>query len=219
MRTGGVSGVATKHLARKDAKVHALLGTGVQALTQAWAVAEGANLERCLVTSIDPPEKQQAFAEEVGKLTGVETTVAAGAREAIAQCDILTLATSAKDPIIEGDWLRPGTHINGVGSHAPAMRELDTATVNKSKIVCDLTDACKAEAGDFMIPADAGEWSWDSVHGDLGQVVRGDIPGRQSDDEITLFKSVGLAIQDLSTAYHVFSEAKRLGIGTEYMFR
>ena len=218
MRTGGVSGVATKFLARKDAKVHTLFGTGVQARAQAWAVAEGADLEKCIVFSLDPPDKQAVFAREIAELTGVPTEVAIDAKCAVESCDILTLATSAKDPIIEGAWVKPGTHINGIGSHAPAMRELDTATVVKSKVVCDLTDACKAEAGDFLIPAEAGEWSWDLVRGDLGQVVRGEVKGRESDDEITLFKSVGLAVQDLSTAYKVYTMAKDQGVGTEFKF-
>jgi len=219
MRTGGVSGVATKYMARKDSKVHTLFGTGVQARTQAWAVAEAAALEKSVVFSVDPPEKQQAFADEIAQLTGVPAEVAADAPTAVEACDILTLATSAKDPIVDGAWLKPGTHINSIGSHAPAMRELDSVTVQKSKVICDLTSACQAEAGDFIIPAEQGEWSWDKVRGDLGQVVRGEIPGRQADDEITLFKSVGLAVQDMSTAYQVYQEALKQGVGQEFAFR
>jgi ornithine cyclodeaminase/alanine dehydrogenase-like protein (mu-crystallin family) len=98
------------------------------------------------------------------------------------------------------------------------MRELDTATVLRAKIVCDLVDACKAEAGDFIIPAKAGEWSWDKVHGSLGDVILKRAAGRQNDDEITLFKSVGLAIQDISAAYHVYQKAKEAGVGTEFSF-
>lgn len=218
MRTGGVSGVATKYLARKDSKVHTLFGSGVQARAQAWAVAEVANLDKCLVLSLDPPEKQQAFAAEITALTGVATEVATDARAVVAACDILTLATSAAEPVIDGAWVKPGTHINGIGSHAPNMRELDTATVAKSKVVCDLTAACQAEAGDFIIPAAAGEWSWDRVHGDLGQVIRGEMAGRENAAEITLFKSVGLAIQDLSTAYQVYTLALEKGVGTEFKF-
>jgi alanine dehydrogenase len=218
MRTGGVSGVATKHLARRDAKVHALFGTGVQAKTQARAVAEAADLKKCLVFSLDPPEQQQVFAGWVADMTKVPTEVAGDAQAAVESCDILTLATSAKDPIIKGEWVKPGTHINGIGSHAPGMREIDADTVAKSKVVCDLTSACQAEAGDLIIPVDNDQWNWKHVHGDLGQVIRGDIPGRESDDEITLFKSVGLAIQDLSTAYHVYRQALKQGVGTEFKF-
>jgi len=218
MRTGGASGVATKFLARRDSKVHALFGTGVQARTQASAVAAVASLERCLVHSIDPPEQQHVFAEWVGKVTHVPTEVAGSARQAVEACDILTLATSATQPIVDGTWLRPGTHINSVGSHAPAVRELDSISVQRSKVVCDLTAACQAEAGDLIIPVQSGEWTWERVHGELGQVVRGDVAGRESDKEITLFKSVGLAVQDMSSAYHVYQQALTQGVGSEFRF-
>jgi ornithine cyclodeaminase/alanine dehydrogenase-like protein (mu-crystallin family) len=127
-------------------------------------------------------------------------------------------ALGAKEPIVQGDWFRPGTHINGVGSHAPAMRELDAATVARSKVVCDLVEACRAEAGDFIIPVNEGEWSWDKVHGSLGDVIAGKIPARENDQEITLFKSVGLAIQDISTAFHVYNQALEKGVGTDFDF-
>ncbi len=218
MRTGGASGVATKFLARRDARVHALFGAGVQAKAQAQAVAAVRQLERCVVFSADPPEQQRIFAEWVGKVTQVPTTVAASAREAVEQCDILTLATSAANPVIESAWVKPGTHINGIGAHAPAMREIDAETVIRSKVVCDLTSACMAEAGDLMLPADSGQWHWERVHGDLGQVVCGDVAGRENPQEITLFKSVGLAVQDLSVAYHVFLRALEDGVGTEFAF-
>ena len=219
MRTGGVSGVATKHMARKNAKVHTLFGAGVQARAQAWAVASASELSKCLVYSLDPPDQQQIFADTITQLTGVPTEVASDARAAVEACDILTLATSAANPIIQGDWVRPGTHINGIGSHAPGMREIDTETIVKSKVVCDLTSACQAEAGDLMIPADNRQWNWEMVRADLGQVVNGNIAGREANDEITLFKSVGLAIQDMSVAYYVFSEAQKRGVGMEFSFR
>ena len=127
----------------------------------------------------------------------------------------MILATSASDPIVEGDWFREGTHINGIGSHAPKMRELDAKSVQRSRIICDLTDACKAEAGDFIIPADAGEWSWDKVAGNLGDVVLGKVKGRTSSDEITLFKSVGLAIQDMSAAKLVSTVTRLVSTATQ----
>jgi len=218
MRTGGVSGVATKYLARRDSKTHVLFGSGVQAKTQAWAVAEAAALERCLVYSLDPPEQQKVFCDWVAAYTKVPTEPVTDPAEAVAAADILTLATSAKDPVIKGEWVKPGTHINGIGSHAPAMREIDADTVAKSKVVCDLVSACQAEAGDLIIPVDNEQWNWKEVHGDLGQVIRGSVAGRESPEEITLFKSVGLAIQDMSTAYQVYSEALKRHVGTEFKF-
>ncbi len=218
MRTGGVAGLASKIFAREDAKVHTLFGTGGMALTHAWAVDSVREIEKLNLYSIDPIEKREAFREVLGEVIDCEIVLADDPAQAVAESDIVTLITSAKDPIVNGDWFKPGTHINGVGSHAPGMRELDTKTVQISKVVCDLVDACAAEAGDFIIPIEAGEWNWDQAHGSLGDVVAGKIPGRENDDEITLFKSVGLAIQDISTAYHVYNKAVEMGVGTDFEF-
>jgi ornithine cyclodeaminase/alanine dehydrogenase len=218
MRTGAVSGLATRYLARKDARVHTLFGTGGMARAHAWAVDCASDVEKLILFSLDPKEKQQEFADSLRDVIACEIAIADDAEAAVGQSDIVTLITSAKDPIVQGDWFKPGTHINGAGSHAPAMRELDVETVRRSKIVCDSIEACKAEAGDFMIPANDGLWSWDAVHGALGEVIGGKCPGRQSDDEITLFKSVGLAIQDISTALAVYSKAEELSVGTLFDF-
>jgi ornithine cyclodeaminase/alanine dehydrogenase len=218
MRTGGVAGLATRLLAREDAKVHALFGTGGMARTHAWAVDCARNIEKLILYSLDPVEKQEAFRDSLGDIIGCEIMVSDDPAQAVGEADIVTLITSAKDPIVQGDWFRPGTHINGVGSHAPAMRELDVATISRSKVVCDLVEACQAEAGDFIIPVNEGQWSWDSVHGSLGDVIAGKITAREDDREITLFKSVGLAIQDISTAFHVYHKAEELGVGTDFEF-
>jgi alanine dehydrogenase len=218
MRTGASSGVATKYMAREDADVCAIFGAGVQAFTQVLAIHEARPLRKLLSWSADPDETRQAFARKVSERIGVPVELAKEPAGAVLDSDIVVLATSAADPVIDGNWLRPGTHINGIGSHTPKMREIDTLTVQRSRIVCDLTEACKAEAGDFIIPAANGEWTWDQVAGNLGDVVRGKVRGRTSLEEITLFKSVGLAIQDMSAAKAVFDEAVLRGIGTEYQF-
>jgi alanine dehydrogenase len=218
MRTGAVSGLATRLLARKNAELHALFGTGGMARAQAWAVDCARDIRKLILFSVDPKEKREAFRDSLRDIMRCEIALSDDPQRAVAEADILTLITSAKDPVIDGDWLKPGTHINGIGSHAPKMREIDSKTVAKAKIVCDLVEACKAEAGDFMIPAEKGEWSWDRVHGSLGDVVSGKIPGRVDDSEITLFKSVGLAVQDISTAHYVYQKAKREGIGTNFDF-
>lgn len=218
MRTGAVSGVATKYMARPDARVAALFGTGVQAFAQVLGVHEARPLRKLLAYSIDPAESRKSFADRISAKIGVPVELADDPAAAAAQADIVILATSAATPVVDGRWVKPGTHINGIGSHAPKVRELDTLTVQKSRIVCDLTSACKAEAGDFIIPAEAGEWSWDKVAGDLGDVINGKVPGRTSRDEVTLFKSVGLAVQDMSAARAVFDEAVKRGIGTEFQF-
>lgn len=218
MRTGAVSGVATKYMAKIDAEIAMVFGTGVQAYTQVLAVHEARPLEKIFAYSVDTPEKKASFSKQVSDAIKVPVVQVDDPADATSNADIVILATSAHEPIINGNWLSPGTHINGVGSHAPAMRELDTLSVQKSRIVCDLIDACKAEAGDFIIPVNAGDWSWDDVAGNLGDVILGNLPGRTSDDEITLFKSVGLAIQDMSVAKAVFDEAVKRGIGTEFEF-
>ncbi len=218
MRTGAVAGLATRILARQDASVHTVFGTGGMARAQAWAIDCARDIEKLVLFSIDPMEQREAFAQSLQDIIKCEIVQADDPQQAVGVADIVTLITSAKDPIVEGAWFRPGTHINGIGSHAPTMRELDATTIERSKVVCDLVEACKSEAGDFMIPVEAGQWSWEKCHGSLGDIVTGKLSGRENDQEITLFKSVGLAIQDISAAHHVFTKANELGVGTDFEF-
>ena len=218
IRTGAVAGLATKLLARKDAKVHTVFGTGGMARSQVWAVHSAREIDTLVLYSQDPKEKIEAFGESLRDIVKADIVIADDPAEAVGRADVLTLITSAKDPILDGDWLKPGTHVNGIGSHAPTMRELDVKTVQRAKVVCDLVDACRAEAGDFMIPVEAGEWDWSKAHGSLGDVVTGKIAARENDEEITLFKSVGLAVQDISTAFYVYEKAKETGVGTNFEF-
>ncbi|MFA6569895.1 MAG: ornithine cyclodeaminase family protein, partial [Bacteroidota bacterium] len=218
MRTGAVSGIATKYMANEDAKTASILGSGIQAKTQVWATCEAHKFEKYYVFSIDPPEKIDAFCKEMEEQHKIPFIRANSAEEAVRAADVLTLATSAKDPIIQYEWLKPGCHINGVGAHAPAMREIDEKTVLNSRIVADLTDACMAEAGEFIIPMKEGKFSKDIIACDLGAVITGKAKGRTSHDEITIFKSVGLAIQDISTAFAVYKLAKEKGTGSIFNF-
>jgi alanine dehydrogenase len=218
MRTGSVSGIATKYMAKKDSKTAAIIGSGIQAKTQIWATVEAHKFEKYVVFSIDPPEKIDQFCQEMSEIHKIPFVRAESAESAVRQADVLTLATSAATPIIKHEWLKPGCHINGIGSHAPLMREIDTDTVCNSRIICDQKNACLAEAGDFLIPEKEGKWNKNMVAGDLGAVVIGKLEGRTTDEEITLFKSVGLAIQDISTAFAVYNKAKEMGVGTEFNF-
>jgi ornithine cyclodeaminase/alanine dehydrogenase len=218
MRTGGVAGLATKYLARENSNVHVLFGSGGMAKTHAWAVDCVRKIDKLIIYSLDSAEKKEQFKKSLQEVIACEIVIADDPVEAVAEADILTLITSAKDPIIKGEWLKPGTHVNGVGAHAPAMRELDTDTVVKSKVVCDLVDACKAEAGDLMIPVNEGKWNWDKVHANLGDLILGKSLARENANEITLFKSVGLAIQDISVAQIVFQKALELQVGMEFNF-
>jgi ornithine cyclodeaminase/alanine dehydrogenase len=217
VRTGAASGVATKALARADAATCTVLGAGVQARQQLIAVHAVRPLTSALVLDV-VPEAREAFARDLGEQLGIEIRPTEDVRAAIESADIVVTATSSHDPIFDGDWLRPGTHVNNIGSHSPDARELDTTTVVRSKFVADLREANLAEAGDILIPIREGAVTEDHIHASLGEILTGAKPGRESDDEITVFKSCGLAVQDVATARAVFDAARARGIGTEVSF-
>ena len=218
MRTGAVSGVATRHMARPDSKVGGVLGAGVQARQQAVAIAEASNVDTILTFSLDDDTSRREFADWVAQATGLDTQLATSTEALCRESDIVALATTAANPIVNADWWKPGAHINAIGSHAPGLRELDTASIQRARIICDQLDACMAEAGDLQIPVEDGDYAWSDIAGDLGDVVNGNTPGRTSDDEVTIFKSVGLAIQDISCAALVYREAVANDIGQEFDF-
>ncbi|MBU0493448.1 MAG: ornithine cyclodeaminase family protein, partial [Chloroflexi bacterium] len=207
MRTGAVSGVATKYLARSDAQVAGVFGAGVQARAQLLALAEARPLVRAVVYDV-VPEARQRFAADLSAQLGIPVEPVDDPRAAVEGCDVIATATSARDPIFDGAWVAPGTHINGIGSHAPDMRELDTAIIRKARVIVDLRAAALAEAGDLIIPIQEGAITADHIAGELGEVIAGRIPGRTSPDEITIFKSEGLAIQDVSVATKVYQLAR-----------
>ncbi len=218
LRTGAASGVATKYLAREDAHVATIFGTGVQGRTQLEAVCAVRDIRKVWVYDI-VKEQAERFVREMSSLGGSvpkEFRIASAPSEALKEADIICTTTTSKTPIFDGAGLRPGVHVNGVGSHAPAMRELDTTTVVRSKIICDSVSACLAEAGDLLMPMQEQRLKKDDLCGDLGEVILGKRPGRQSRDEITLFKSVGLALEDASTALYIYRHARGQGIGSEY---
>jgi len=214
MRTGAVSGVATKAMARPDAAVVGVFGAGVQARTQLMAMAEARPLHRALVYDI-VPEQSQRYAADMSDQLGIAVEAVTEPRAAIQGADILVAATSAGSPIFDGTWVELGTHINGIGSHAPHMRELDTTIVQRSRLIVDSCAAALAEAGDLLIPIQEGAITADHIAAELGEVLTGQKPGRTSPDEITLFKSEGLAIQDVAVAARVFDLARQRGVGQE----
>ncbi len=213
MRTGAASGVATKYLARPDARVVGIFGAGIQARTQLMAMVAVRPITAARV--YDPrADLADAFCREMSQALGISCVAVAEPRAAVEGCDIIITASTSKTPVFDGQWLAPGTHINGVGSHSPDARELDSLTIRRSKVVVDLRSAALAEAGDLIIPINAGEITADHIRAELGEIVAG-APGRSQADEITLFKSVGLAIQDVSTATRVYELARQKGIGQE----
>ncbi len=213
MRTGAAGGVATRYLARKEASVATIVGAGVQGRTQLMALCQARPIRLAYVYDLDP-ERSRAYAAEMAPRLSIEVVPTTDLRAAIAASDVLSLATSAREPVFPGEWLHPGLHINGIGSHSPNARELDSETVRRSLLVVDERRACLAEAGDILIPIQEGVITEEHIYGELGQVIAGRVAGRTSDEQITLFKSVGLALQDVATAARVYALALERGAGT-----
>lgn len=213
MRTGAISGVATRYLAREDAHSVGVFGAGVQARTQLMAVCEVRPIERAVVC--DPVQEARVkYAAEMSERLSISVEPTDDPRACV-ENDVIVAASSSRTPLFEGAWLAPGTHINGIGSHSPDARELDTETIQRAKVVPDYAPACLAEAGDLIIPIQEGTITEDHIHASLGEVVAGLKPGRESAEEITLFKSVGLAVQDAATAARVYRLAQAAGVGVE----
>ncbi len=215
IRTGAASAVATKYLARKNSPVLGIIGTGAQAPFQAEAVCVVRPIQR-IVAYDKVRERTEFFAEVMSKHLKVPVEIPGSAKDVVTQSDILVTVTTSPEPVFSGGDLKPGTHINAVGAYTPEMREVDDDTVKKARIVVDTYDGCMAEAGDLLIPMRAGELSRESIHADLGQIVSGEKPGRTGDDQITLFESVGFALEDLVTARLAYHRAKEQGVGLDF---
>jgi ornithine cyclodeaminase/alanine dehydrogenase len=215
VRTGAVSGLATRVLARETpGQVAGIFGAGGMAQMQLWAVCEARNVTRALVHDL-AAEAARKFKDAMEKKLGIPIEVCTDGA-ALLEADILCTATSSATPIFDGAKVKPGTHINGIGSHSPGARELDATIIRRSLLIADSREACLKEAGDIMIPLAAGEITEKHIHAELGEVVAGSATGRSNDDQITLFKSNGLAIQDAATAKLVFDKARERGVGTEF---
>jgi len=206
LRTGAAGGLAADLLARRDARRAVLFGAGVQARTQLMAALEVRPLEE--VAIIDPvPAAAERLAKEVASWQNAPA-VALGVdpSKAVAAADIIMAATTAMTPLFDGHLLKPGTHVTGVGSFTPDMQEIDAVAVNRARVVVDSKEACQSEAGD-IIKAGA------AIDAEIGEIVNGICPGRESDDEITFFKSVGMAAQDAASAAAVLAGAQAKNLG------
>lgn len=217
IRTAAASGVATDVLARADAGDLAILGAGSQALTHIEAVGAVRPIRRCRIWS-RTRDRAQALAALAGERFGLRIEVCATAREAVADADIVCTTTAATDPIIEAGWLRPGTHLNVVGSASAKKREVDSATIKRARVFVDRRESALNEAGDLLIPISEGVITEEHILAELGEVLIGTRPGRGSMEDITLFKSLGIAVEDLAAARHVYQEAVRRGLGKEVAF-
>lgn len=214
VRTGAVSGVATKFLAREDKKqVAGIFGAGVQAKMQLWAITCVRDISKAIVYDISD-EAVEKFIFEMGQKLNLEIKKAGYVNEVL-EADIICTATSSATPLFDGKNVKEGTHINGIGSHSPGARELDSEIIKRSLFVGDSLEACFNEAGDIMIPLREGTIKQSHFYAELGEIITGKKEARKDNKTITLFKSNGLAIQDAATAKLVYEKAKSAGIGTE----
>ena len=211
IRTAAVSAVATRALARPDGGRVAILGAGVQArahITAMRAVLEDPEV-RIWTRSTDAAER---LASETGAI------VAPSADSALFGAEVICTTTSSREPVVEKRWVAPGTHINAVGACFPTTRELDTETVAHSSFFVDRRESAFNEAGDYLIPAAEGAIGPEHVKAELGEVLAGMHPGREHEDELTVFKSLGIAVEDLAAAELVVRRAREQGVGTEVDF-
>jgi ornithine cyclodeaminase len=213
IRTAAVSGVATKLLARDDAQELAILGSGTQARTHLEAMLLARKITRVRVWSRNFDRACQ-FAERESRRHGIAVEPVETARDTMIDADLICTTTAANEPIVLGDWLKPGAHLNAVGACVPTARELDTAAMLKSRLFVDRRESALNEAGDFIIAKKEGALDVDHIRGELGEILLGQVQGRTSADEITLFKSLGLAIEDLASAYHIYLKMLEKDAGT-----
>ena len=212
MRTGAVSGFATSLLAKKDACTAAIIGTGPQGETQLEAVCQVRDIQKAYVFDIQP-ERAIVFAEKMAERLNIDV-VAAESAATLRDADVICTATSSNNPVFEDVHIKNGAHINGVGSYKPTMAEIPAKTIARAKVVVDQMQGCLAEAGDLIQPIKQGIITKDHIHGELGDLATGKISSRENDDEITVFKSVGVAVQDLITANLALNIAQEKNIGT-----
>ncbi len=204
IRTAAVSAVATRLLARRGARELAILGAGVQARSHLEAMRAVLDLDRVRVWSRTP-----------GRAAGMDRAEeVASAEEAVRGADVVVTATSAREPVLRREWLEPGSHVNAVGSSIPTTRELDTRTVADAALFVDRRESTLNEAGDYLFPMREGAIGPEHIRAEIGELLIGAAEGRRSDDELTVFKSLGLAVEDLAAAEHVLRRAEAEGVGT-----
>ncbi|MEH6979246.1 ornithine cyclodeaminase family protein, partial [Bacillus pseudomycoides] len=209
LRTGAMSGIATKHFARQDSSVCVVIGCGAQALGQIQAVMEVRSLTRILLVN---RTIQKAFEFKNHLLSlypnwNGTIEIIESADDAVMEADIIICSTTSTTPVFDGKYLKPGTHINGIGSYQPHMQELDFTTLQRSdKIIVDTLEGVQHEAGDFLIASEKNEWDFSNVYSELGDIILGHKQGRTNSDEITLFKSVGVAFLDTVVASSIYQK-------------
>jgi len=213
IRTAAVSGVATRLLARQDADDLAILGSGTQARTHLESMTAVRDIRRVRLWSRDH-QHATSFADDQERRGGISVEVCATAREAVEGATIICTTTSATEPVLEGRWLSPGAHVNAVGFAGPTGRELDAEAMAGARLFADRLESILNEAGDFLLARKEGAVGADHIAGEIGEVLLGKVAGRTSPEEITVFESLGLAIEDLAAVNHVYRRAQETGKGT-----
>ena len=214
IRTAAVTAVATNALARQDARVLAVIGAGTQAKAHLQALARVRDFDEVRIYAPTQAHARAAAEHAIG--VRAEPSVAATAQEAVRDADVVVTATSSREPVLRHDWLTAGAHVNAVGASTPRAREIDTATVAASALFCDSRESLRHEAGEFQLAIAEGLIAGEQhVRAELGEVLAGTAPGRRDASELTLFRSLGLAVEDLAAAERAVTAARELGIGTE----
>jgi len=206
IRTAAASAVATNVLARKDARRLTILGYGEQAATHARAIGKVRNIESVVVWGRSP-DRARAFVERMQSELAVPISAAATVEEAVAQADIICTVTAAAEPILRGDWVRPGTHVNVVGSGFAGPAEIDNELVLRSRFIADSREGVLNQGAEFLRAKAAGLIGDDHIAAEIGQVLAGDVEGRRSVEEVTVYKSLGHVVQDLASAWALYSQA------------
>jgi alanine dehydrogenase len=213
IRTACASAMATKVLANPSTPVLGILGAGVQARAHIQALSRVRKLKKIKIYS-PSGTAAASIKKDMEPAVGASIEVAENGADAVKNADLLVTVTTAKEPILRPQWLAPGMHINAVGSHRPDLREIDAATLARSKVIVDSREAIMAECGDILLALAENAISENTIYGEIGEVLAGTQSGRSSAEEITLYKSVGIAIQDVATANLVYRKALQQNIGT-----
>ena len=216
-RTAAASGVAMQYLSRKDSATLGVLGSGTLALPHIQAATAVRNISRIRIYSPNLAARREEFLATAWELVKKPVEIAP-AQEVVSTADVLIICTGSATPVLDGNWLRPGTCVVAVGNATQNSRELDTTTVMRSRVICDLSKSCLTEAGDLLIPIKEGSIASTHAEHDLGDVLLGREPAVKNSDDIVLFKSVGLAFQDLIAARYVYLKAVNVGVGESFDF-
>lgn len=213
LRTGAASGLATSLLSRKDSTICTIFGGGVQGRTQLEAVCAVRDITKAVIYDALPITAEK-FAKEMGEQLGIKIVVAKTSKEAVKDADIICCATIAETPVFDDQDLPAGVHINAVGSYKPHVQEVPEEMVLRSRLYVDHRESALEETGDLIIPIEKGVLTKEHIVAEIGEVAAGKAPGRMSDSEITFFKTVGVAVQDLAAATIILQRAEELGVGT-----